>query len=215
MEEGCLWTTLTLVMGIAIVLAPVGGSEHVRKEDLEESLEAIDDVATKSLGLLCVTEKFRSLSVPLATARFESARQKADLAATLLQDLGVAHHNGLQASIPKNLLVCDHTILSARVLTLNATTGTLLNCVWWQRQALEVGEPRKLRCEDFLDSGHRPGTEYPWYEDAESSPGLRSPKFMESLPNVSYKGWWTYPYYSCKSRRWLISYSVPIPGRGG
>jgi hypothetical protein len=31
MEEGCLWTTLTLVMGIAIVLAPVGGSEHVRK----------------------------------------------------------------------------------------------------------------------------------------------------------------------------------------
>ncbi|XP_068915920.1 probable G-protein coupled receptor CG31760 [Tenebrio molitor] len=215
MEEGCLWTTLTLVMGIAIVLAPVGGSEHVRKEDLEESLKAIDDVATKSLGLLCVTEKFRSLSVPLATARFESARQKADLAATLLQDLGVAHHNGLQASIPKNLLVCDHTILSARVLTLNATTGTLLNCVWWQRQALEVGEPRKLRCEDFLDSGHRPGTEYPWYEDAESSPGLRSPKFMESLPNVSYKGWWTYPYYSCKSRRWLISYSVPIPGRGG
>jgi G protein-coupled receptor 158 len=64
------------------------------QEDLEESLEAIDDVATKSLGSLCVTEKFRSLSVPLATARFESARQKADLAATLLQDLGVAHHNG-------------------------------------------------------------------------------------------------------------------------
>ncbi|KAH0814562.1 hypothetical protein GEV33_008226 [Tenebrio molitor] len=67
---------------------------HLDREDLEESLKAIDDVATKSLGLLCVTEKFRSLSVPLATARFESARQKADLAATLLQDLGVAHHNG-------------------------------------------------------------------------------------------------------------------------
>jgi G protein-coupled receptor 158 len=103
MEEGCLWTTLTLVMGIAIVLAPVGGSEHVRKEDLEESLKAIDDVATKSLGLLCVTEKFRSLSVPLATARFESARQKADLAATLLQDLGVAHHNEVTKTRTRSL----------------------------------------------------------------------------------------------------------------
>ncbi|EFA07941.1 putative G-protein coupled receptor CG31760-like Protein [Tribolium castaneum] len=93
MEEGLLWTTLAL-MAVASVLAPVAGSEHVKKENVEESLEAIHDVATKSLGSLCVTEKFRSLSVPLATARFESARQKADLVATLLQDLGVAHHNG-------------------------------------------------------------------------------------------------------------------------
>lgn len=34
------------------------------------------------------------LSVPLSTGRFEGARQKADLAATLLKDLGIAHHNG-------------------------------------------------------------------------------------------------------------------------
>lgn len=67
---------------------------YLFQQHLEDSLEAIHDVATKSLGSLCVTEKFRSLSVPLATGRFESARQKADLAATFLQDLGVAHHNG-------------------------------------------------------------------------------------------------------------------------
>lgn len=34
------------------------------------------------------------LTVPLSTGRFEGARQKADLAATLLKDLGIAHHNG-------------------------------------------------------------------------------------------------------------------------
>ena len=31
MEEGFLWRTLTLVMATAIVLVPVGGSEHVKK----------------------------------------------------------------------------------------------------------------------------------------------------------------------------------------
>ncbi|KAG5872057.1 hypothetical protein JTB14_021849 [Gonioctena quinquepunctata] len=64
------------------------------EENIDSSLETIHDVAITSLGSLCVTEQFRSLSVPLDTLRFESTRQKADLAATLLQDLGVAHHNG-------------------------------------------------------------------------------------------------------------------------
>lgn len=64
------------------------------QEAVEESLKIIHDVSTYSLGSLCVTEKFSSLSVPLDTSRFESARQKADLAANLLQDLGIAHHNG-------------------------------------------------------------------------------------------------------------------------
>lgn len=64
------------------------------QEDLEWSLRAIHDVATRSWGTLCVTERFRTLSVPLSTGRFEGARQKADLAATLLKDLGIAHHNG-------------------------------------------------------------------------------------------------------------------------
>lgn len=38
----------------------------------------------------------------------------------------------------------------------------------------------------------------------------RSPKFMQSPPIESYRGWWTIPYFSCKTRRWLISYSVNV-----
>lgn len=64
------------------------------QENIDASLQIIHDVASSSLGSLCVTERFRSLSVPLDMTRFESARQKADLASTLLQDLGVARHNG-------------------------------------------------------------------------------------------------------------------------
>lgn len=64
------------------------------QENIEASLRIIHDVATRSFGELCITEQFRSLTVPLDTTRFEPARQKADLAANLLKQMGVGHHNG-------------------------------------------------------------------------------------------------------------------------
>ncbi|CAH1098498.1 unnamed protein product [Psylliodes chrysocephalus] len=213
MERSCFWRTRTLLIVISISFALTKGNGLVRKEDIEYSLESIHDVAIASLGDLCVTKQFNSLTVPLNTLRFESIRQKADLAATLLQDLGVAHHNGLQDAISKNLVIAAKTVLSARILAINASTGSLINCAWWQKQGLDIGEPKKLS-ETGMEIGHRPNTEYPWYEDADSSPGVRSPKFIDSPPNVAYKGWWTYPYYSCLNRKWLISYSVPIPPPG-
>lgn len=33
---------------------------------------------------------------------------------------------------------------------------------------------------------------------------------MQSPPIESYRGWWTIPYFSCKTHRWLISYSVNV-----
>jgi hypothetical protein len=56
----------------------------------------IHDVATENMGALCVTEPYRSLKVPLATSQYEGAQQKADMAAMLLQDLGVSHRSGTQ-----------------------------------------------------------------------------------------------------------------------
>ncbi|GJQ73429.1 hypothetical protein Trydic_g13791 [Trypoxylus dichotomus] len=86
-----------LLIGIALSqIICATGSGLVKKENVEWSLQVIHDVASKSLGELCVTQRFCSLSVPLDTVKFEPARQKADLAATLLQDLGVGHHNGEQ-----------------------------------------------------------------------------------------------------------------------
>lgn len=52
------------------------------------------------------------------------------------------------------------------------------------------------------------------FEDEISSPGLRSPKFAPSPPNISFKGWWTYPYYSCTQRKWILSYSIAVPPAG-
>lgn len=49
------------------------------------------------------------------------------------------------------------------------------------------------------------------YEDQFTSPGLRSPKFVVSPEHISFRGFWTYPYFSCGLRRWLVSYSIAIP----
>jgi hypothetical protein len=196
------------------------------KKDSEEALQVIHDVATENMGALCVTDPYRSLRVPLATSHYEGAQQKADMAAMLLQDLGVSHHNGLLDALARSLLVSDRHVLAARVLALNASSSTLVNAVSWQRQVavtptlmsggldhsplFELGGPYRVQ-ESGMRPGSRPDPKYPWYENADTSPGLRSPKFMPSPTNMSFRGWWTFPYFSCAVRRWLLSYSVSIP----
>lgn len=133
---------------------------------------------------------------------------------------------GLLDALARSLLVSDRHVLTARVLALNASSSTIINSVSWQRQSplaptlmaggmdhsplFELGGPHYVQ-ESGLRTGFRPDPKYPWYENADTSPGLWSPKFMPSPTNMSYRGWWTFPYYSCTVRRWLLSYSVSIP----
>lgn len=55
----------------------------------------------------------------------------------------------------------DRSVLAVRVLAMNASTGNLVNCAWWQRQGVEMGGPRKFT-ESDLEIGHRPNSDYPW-----------------------------------------------------
>lgn len=80
---------------------------------------------------------------------------------TLSDILWLIHFSGLQDAVTRNLLVSDRIVTAARVLAINASTGTLLNCAWWQRQGLEVGGPRRL-AEGEPEVGQRPDPEYPW-----------------------------------------------------
>lgn len=68
---------------------------------------------------------------------------------------------GLQDAIAKNLLVSDRLVLSARVLSINASTGSLVNCAWWQRRDLELGNPKKI-IETGMEQGHKPESTLPW-----------------------------------------------------
>lgn len=35
---------------------------------------------------------------------------------------------------------------------------------------------------------------------------------MANTSNATFLGWWTYPYYSCSSRRWLLTYAIALTG---
>lgn len=68
---------------------------------------------------------------------------------------------GLQDAIAKNILVSDKSILSARVLAINATTGSLVNCAWWHSREYEVGGPKKV-IDTGMEQGHQPDSSLPW-----------------------------------------------------
>jgi len=72
-------------------------------------------------------------------------------------------------------------------------------------------------------------TEMPWFDNpfsmatathpsagTNSSSGSSSAinnsnrRFMTNSSNQTFLGWWTYPYYLCSSRRWLLTYSIPV-----
>ncbi|XP_075210452.1 putative G-protein coupled receptor CG31760 [Lycorma delicatula] len=179
-------------------------------DKVDQALQKIEDVSSGNMGSLCVTESYLTLPTSINPFRYDSARQKADLMVMILQDLGLAHHNGLVDVIGRGILASEKLVLTTRILALNSSTGQILNAVVWQRHSSDLLEPHRVT-EDNLQVGLRPDSTIPWFEDAHSSPGLRSPKFISSPQFESYKGWWTYPYYACQVKKWVLSYSVIIP----
>ncbi|XP_046988866.1 probable G-protein coupled receptor CG31760 [Schistocerca americana] len=190
MGQSRLWLQRSLLLLVAALLGcltpakPEDGAT-TRKARAEAALQVVHDVATENLGALCVTEPYRSLPAGLDTSRYEGARQKADMAASMLQDLGLTHHATLLDALVRSLVMSDRHVVAARLLSLDDSSGSVLAVSAWQRAR-----------------GPAP--------DAASSPALRSPKFVPSPVNASYRGWWTYPYYSCHVRLWLVSYSIAI-----
>ncbi|XP_059616633.1 probable G-protein coupled receptor CG31760 [Phlebotomus argentipes] len=222
MREHPLWLWCGLILRLSIfighcwatsgpngILATFSTPVDIGKDAIEESLQTIHDIATENLGKYCLSRAFRPLRIPLRVERYEGARQKADLAATVLQDVGVNRHGGLLDAIAKGLLGDTH-VTAARILALNITNGAIITAVWWSQQLGGLGGPHRVE-EDGVSVGLKPDMNYPWFEDEMSSPGLRSPKFSPSPISISFKGWWTYPYYLCSHRRWTLSYSVAIP----
>lgn len=116
---------------------------------------------------------------------------------------------GLFDAVAKGLLN-DEFISGSRVLVVNVTNGALISSVWWNKNIGGLGEPHRVD-EEGIRIGYEPNKDYPWYEDEITSPGLRSPKFIASPESISFRGWWTYPYYSCTQQSWILSYSIAIP----
>ncbi|XP_043680276.1 probable G-protein coupled receptor CG31760 isoform X2 [Vespula pensylvanica] len=208
-------TTTTTTTTTTTITTVMDSKFDGKKPDIEEALDVIEAASSGSLGEECAsTAGFKSLpaGASLDPRRYDTARQKTDMTAMMLQNLGpsgVARHNGLLDVLAKSLLLSVNDAVEARVIALNASTGTVINAVWLKRSPGSVGEPIEVEGH-ALQAGSRPDPGLPWFENAGASSGLRSPKFMQSPPIESYRGWWTIPYFSCKTRQWLISYSVNV-----
>ncbi|XP_011343093.1 probable G-protein coupled receptor CG31760 isoform X3 [Ooceraea biroi] len=172
-----------------------------KRTAIEEALDVIEAASTGSLGEVCVNSAgFKSLpaGVTLDPRRYDTARQKVDMTAMVLQNIGAAEatrRNALLDALTKSLLVSVDDAVEARVIALNASTGTVITAVWLKRSPGSVGEPSKVESH-ALQPGSQPDSNLPWFENAGGSSGLR--------------GWWTIPYFSCKTHSWLISYSVNV-----
>jgi hypothetical protein len=64
------------------------------QESVESSLQIVHDISTENIGTLCISKQYSPLKIPLNTERYDGARQKSDLSAVILQDLGFNRHTG-------------------------------------------------------------------------------------------------------------------------
>ncbi|XP_044579400.1 probable G-protein coupled receptor CG31760 isoform X2 [Cotesia glomerata] len=189
------------------------GSFDIRRAEVEEALDIIEAASSNSLGEDCAsTAGYKSLptGAALDPRRLDVARQKIDMAAMMMQNLGSNNHPRLLDAVARSLLSSVNNAIATRVVVLNASTDIVIAETWLKRMPSSMGEPIKLES-DTLRAGYRPHPGLPWFEKPGGSTSqLRSPKFVLSAPIESYMGWWTVPYLSCKTHQWIISYSVYV-----
>lgn len=203
--EACRYL-LPAVIVLAALATP--SYQATSREDIEKALETIEEVASNNLGQLCVSQSYRLLSVPLHTKRFETVREKADLASMLVQELALTRtthpHPQLHTvvdGVAHSLLGSEASLLASRVLAVNSTTGLVSSCSIWRR---ERGGAEWRDQSELLVGIEVPQT-LPWF------PATGVFQGTENNTTVAPEGLWTYPYYSCQARSWVLSYSITIP----
>ncbi|KAK0178549.1 hypothetical protein PV327_007428 [Microctonus hyperodae] len=185
---------------------------HIQRSDVEEALDIIDAAWSRSLGDDCVsTVGYKSLPVALDPKRFDDSRRKIDMSAIMLQNLGsMGHTNNLLDAVARSILTSITNAVATRVIILNASTNIIIDETWMKRTLDVMEEPVKLES-DTLRVGYRPYEGFPWFQIAnDTNSHLRSAKFKQPFAADSYRGWWTFPYLSCKTHQWLMSYNIYV-----
>ncbi|XP_071439411.1 probable G-protein coupled receptor CG31760 [Hetaerina americana] len=183
-----------------------GDFEDNSPEAKEYSLISIDDISTKKMGSLCKTETFRALPVyiPEVTSRLEDARQKVDLAATVLKKIGIYQNNDFLEELLSDLIEKDSRIIQVRAIAFNITDDMVINSLYLKAAYIEGHRALSFFSGHDLDSRI---VYEPWYRPAVSSNGVPMPR----KPNHHiHQSWWTLPYYWCETHSWIITYGVDI-----
>ncbi|KAI9552491.1 hypothetical protein GHT06_022857 [Daphnia sinensis] len=241
-----------------------GGEGNNRTEQLDDLLAEIGDVTSGNLGSLCISQQFRSVPVSVRVDAFEAARQKADMLARLLQDLGQLDNQELLKLLITSAVRSERTIETSRMVTFTKPTvlaslassslsnglvgeqGNIVNLLFMahatrpaspyadpsvkvdyiqqpasinasiQQQSTTLPKATSINSGSPL-LGNTPLNDLPWFDDPfrsapQAAKGFRANwnKFMINSSNVTFLGWWTFPYYQCSSRRWLLTYTIPV-----
>uniref|UniRef100_A0A0P5ZVZ6 G-protein coupled receptor n=1 Tax=Daphnia magna TaxID=35525 RepID=A0A0P5ZVZ6_9CRUS len=241
-----------------------GGGGNNRTEQLDDLLAEIGDVTSGNLGSLCISQQFRSVPVSVRVDAFEAARQKADMLARLLQDLGQLDNQELLKLLITSAVRSERTIETSRMVTFTKPTALASSASSSQSNGL-IREQGNIVNLLFMAHATRPASPYadpsvkvdyiqqsasinasiqqqsttlpkatstssgsvllgntalndlPWFDDPfrstpQAAKGFLANwnKFMINSSNVTFLGWWTFPYYQCSSRRWLLTYTIPV-----
>lgn len=177
-------------------------------------MKVIHNISTGNFGTLCASESYKSLKVPINIDRYDSARQKADLAALVLQEIGIGRHGTLLDAVCKGLL-SDPQIISSRIISANTSNESSVGLVWWRKNLDESGALEQVE-ENLINIDLKSHQRHPWMETARIPFLLRPPRNHIPKPpnNNPQRGTWTFPYFSCSQKQWILSYNVEIPPQG-
>lgn len=212
--RGIVWAVgvIALVCGMP---RPVGAGTASQEMDSvetkEQVLREVSQMSTGNLGTICMSEPFyRFAWAPLQVSRFDSARQKADLLVRILRDLDDLSDTSLVERMVQGLLASDGRISAARVLlreTASSAPGRM-RLVLTHRLVSPYTPTEPTPQVVTTTPKASVVSSKPWYI-GESETSRNATRFQKH--NISGSiGWWTFPYFQCKSRRWLLSYAVPL-----
>lgn len=210
--RGIVWVVgvIFVACGTTRLVEASAGLQEMDSVDIRDSvLEEVTEMTSGYHGATCMQKPYhRFVRAPLRVSRFDSSRQKADLIARLLRDLNKPDDTRLLEMTVRNMLLSEPHIDAARVLVRDTKTGTLVRLTSTKRSHPHyppTEDPPKVNTTTEVT-----GVEYlPWYEDVYNQT-WNSTKFQKNLSNPVFIGWWTYPYYHCDTKRWLLSYTVPL-----
>lgn len=191
--------TLSLI-GIYLAVIRICGvasstNKQVALEDSEHMLSIIHDISTNNIGSLCYHNTYKSIKFHISTNLFKNSQEKTELVRDFLIDSKTFQNYDIGTTILKNLLVSDPTIKVARILTFSPT------------QTVQVENSLEGNLVISNSSDEYSVDQEPWYIDRFSSMSWRTEKFLSPIFSP---GSWTFPYFSCSSRTWLLSYTIPL-----
>lgn len=211
------------------------------QESVESMLDLIDDVGHTQGQRFCSSPERLQLvptNVVLRTRRFEAIRRKADLLVTFLSIIG-SRDAKLVSDLLKSILLTDQEVYGAKVF--HSGPHHRVTAAYRGRPitnglngASEVNNSQNVKI--VRDQPAHIPPNFPWVESENSGWIGTPPDFsrnMEAPPDhlpseefapsplsrtpigsASTPGKWTFPYYSCEHRKWLLTYSVLVDDEG-